>query len=90
MSKIIDLTKKVQSHDDNESLETVLNLFEPKIRASLRQTSLQEQSDLYQELKIKVIEVVRKYDYDNTYGFWEFTDRLKEEHAVEHTNKETS
>ena len=79
MSRLIDLTK------------IVLNLFEPKIRASLKQTSPQEQLELYQELKIKVIEIVRNYDYNNTYGFWEFTNTLKEQHLLEHAdNKETS
>ena len=90
MTRLIDLTKKVQKHNDIESLEILLHLFEPKIRASLKQTSPQEQVDLYQELKIRVIEIVRKYDYNNTYGFWEFTNRLKEQHAAEYTEKETS
>ncbi|RDW21402.1 hypothetical protein CWR48_03080 [Oceanobacillus arenosus] len=85
MTRLIELMKKVQKHHDIESLETVLNLFEPKIRASLKQTSPQEQDDLYQELKIKVIEIVRKYDYSNTYGFWEFTDKLKEQNSLEYT-----
>ena len=87
MSRLIDLTKKVQDHNDIESLEIVLNLFEPKIRASLQQTSPQEQYDLYQELRIKVIEIVRKYDYNNTCGFWEFTNRLKEQHLLVHTDE---
>ena len=86
MSRLIDLTKKIQNHNDNESLEIVLYLFEPKIRASLKQTSRQEQLDLYQELRIKVIEIVRKYDYNNTYCFWEFINRLKEQHLLEHTD----
>lgn len=90
MSMLIDLTKKVQNDNDIESLETVLYLFEPKIRASLRQTSSQEQLDLYQELSIKVIEIVRKYDYNNTYGFWEFTNKLIEKQVLKHTDKETS
>ncbi len=90
MSTLICLTKKVQNHDDAESLETILHLFEPKIKASLRQTSPQEQSDLYQELKIKVIEIVRKYDYNNTYGFWEFTNKLKAQQLIEHPDKEIS
>ena len=51
MTRLIELTKKVQKHNDIKSLEIVLNLFEPKIKASLRQTSPQEQHDLYQELK---------------------------------------
>lgn len=90
MTRLIELTKKVQKHNDIESLEIVLNLFEPKIKASLRQTSPQEQHDLYQELKIKVIEIVRKYDINDTCGFWEFTNRLKEQHALDCKDKETS
>ncbi|MCF3942929.1 helix-turn-helix domain-containing protein [Oceanobacillus alkalisoli] len=90
MTRLIDLTKKVQKYNDAESLEIVLTLFEPKIRASLKETSPQEQTDLYQELKIRVIEIIRKYDYNNTYGFWEFTNRLKEQHGTEHQAKENS
>ncbi|AXI09919.1 hypothetical protein CV093_14555 [Oceanobacillus sp. 143] len=84
MTRLIDLAKRVQEHNDIDSLETVLNLFEPKIRASLKQTSLQEQVDLYQELKIRIIEIVKQYDCNNTYGFWEFTDILKEQHSLEY------
>lgn len=89
MTRLIDLTKKVQKYNDAESLEIVLTQFEPKIRASLKETSPQEQVDLYQELKIKVIEIIRKYDCNNSYGFWEFTNQLKEQHA-EHTEKENN
>lgn len=84
MTRLIDLTKKVQEHNDIDSLKIVLNLFEPKIRASLKQTSPQEQDDLYQELKLRVIEIVRHYDYSNTYGFWEFTDIIKEQYSLEY------
>lgn len=84
MTRLIDLTKKVQEHNDIDSLKIVLNLFEPKIRASLKQTSPQEQDDLYQELKLRIIEIVRQYDYSNTYGFWEFTDILKEQYSLEY------
>lgn len=90
MTRLIELTKRVQEHNDIESLEIVLHLFEPKIRASLRQTSPQEQGDLYQELKIKVIEIVRIYDYSNTCGFWEFTKRIEQQHLLECTDKEIS
>jgi hypothetical protein len=84
MTRLIDLAKRVQEHNDIDSLEVVLNLFEPKIRASLKQTSPQEQGDLYQELKIKIIEIVRQYEYSNTCGFWEFTDKLKDQHSLEY------
>ncbi|WP_249870267.1 helix-turn-helix domain-containing protein [Oceanobacillus saliphilus] len=80
MTRLIDLTKKVQKQNDMESLEIVLRLFEPKIRVSLKQTSPQERDDLYQELKIRTIEIVRQYDLSKTYGFWEFTDKIKEQY----------
>ena len=63
MTRLIDLTRKVQQYNDIESLEIVLSLFEPKIKVSLKETSPQEQEDLYQELKIKTIEIVRQYDF---------------------------
>jgi len=79
MTRLIDLTRKVQQQNDTDSLNRVLDLFEPKIRISLRQTAVQEQDDLYQELKIIAMEIIRKYDFSKTYGFWEYTDRLKEQ-----------
>lgn len=79
MTRLIDLTRKVQQQNDTDSLNRVLDLFEPKIRVSLRQTAVQEQDDLYQELKIIAMEIIRKYDFNKTYGFWEYTDRLKEQ-----------
>ncbi|MGJ9457657.1 helix-turn-helix domain-containing protein [Oceanobacillus sp. CF4.6] len=84
MTRLIDLTKKIQMQNDIESLEIVLHLFEPKIRVSLKQTSPQEREDLYQELKIRTIEIVRQYDFSNTYGFWEFTDILRAQYDMEY------
>ncbi|WP_067727059.1 helix-turn-helix domain-containing protein [Oceanobacillus damuensis] len=87
MTRLIDLTKKVQLQNDIESLEIVLHMFEPKIRVSLQQTSPQEQDDLYQELKIRTIEIIRKYDFSKTYGFWEFTDKIKEQYPITYKKK---
>ncbi|MFC4023894.1 helix-turn-helix domain-containing protein [Oceanobacillus longus] len=84
MTRLIDLTKKIQKQNDIESLEIVLHLFEPKIRVSLKQTSPQEREDLYQELKIRTIEIVRQYDFHSTYGFWEFTDILRKQYYMEY------
>jgi hypothetical protein len=90
MTQIIHLTKKVQEDNDIESLENLLHLFEPKIRASLQQTSPQEQHDLSQELKLRMIEIIKKYDYNNTYGFWEFINKLETQHGLESQKERSS
>ena len=90
MTRIIDLTRNVQKYNDHESLESLLHLFEPKIRASLKQTSPQEQHDLYQELKLRMIEIIKKYDFNKTYGFWEFINRLEAQQALDCQKEKSS
>ncbi|UOQ91575.1 helix-turn-helix domain-containing protein [Halobacillus shinanisalinarum] len=76
MTTLLNLTKKAQQND-NEAINTIIEKFEPKIGLSLKQTSPQEQEDLYQELKIKTIEIVCQYDIESTEGFWEFKKKVE-------------
>ncbi|WP_174614852.1 helix-turn-helix domain-containing protein [Virgibacillus ihumii] len=78
MIKLIDLAEQAK-HGNVDAVEDVLERFEPKIKRSLSQTTLQNQADLYQELSIKTMEIIHTYDADKVYGFWEFFNMLKDE-----------
>ncbi|CDQ40329.1 MULTISPECIES: helix-turn-helix domain-containing protein [Virgibacillus] len=77
MAKLVDLTKQAQN-SDTAAISIILERFEPKIKASLQQTPIQEQADLYQELRIKLIEMVREFDFNKTYNFTEFKQKQSE------------
>ncbi|MFS0750762.1 helix-turn-helix domain-containing protein [Oceanobacillus sp. 1P07AA] len=80
MTRLIELTKRVQLENDLESLETILHLFEPKMKQSLLQTNFQEREDLLQELQIKTIDIIKNYDWTKGYTFWEYTEKLQSDY----------
>ena len=53
-------------------MEEIILRFTPTIQKSLYQTSVQERNDLKQEIKLKIIEAVYKYDIGSIPGFWDF------------------
>lgn len=75
MSALYELVK--QSKDNGEKLQTVVNLFEPKIKKSLQLTNAKEKEDLSQELKCKLISCIQNYDIDSTPGFWDFKEKMR-------------
>ena len=62
---------------DEEGLKEVIQQFEKKIEAELRQTSLQNRDDLRQELVIKVMEAVEKYKMEDVPNFEQFIEARK-------------
>lgn len=60
-----------KSKYDDKALLTVLNFFEPKVKHCLYQTHPQYREDLRQDLLIKLINTIRKYDVNSVPGFWE-------------------
>jgi hypothetical protein len=70
------LVQKAQCRSP-EAMAALLQMFEPKLRRSLLQTSKQEREDLEQELRIKIMEVIYKYDLDSTPGYWEFKNQFE-------------
>ncbi|WP_019913616.1 helix-turn-helix domain-containing protein [Paenibacillus sp. HW567] len=71
MSNLLELMKKAQQKD-NEAIEEIIHKFNPKIRKSLSQTSVQNRNDLRQEVNLKMIEAINKFDVESVPGFWEF------------------
>ncbi|WP_121616643.1 helix-turn-helix domain-containing protein [Virgibacillus halodenitrificans] len=74
---LYDLAKK--SKEDSNALETIVKLFEPKLKKSLSLTEQKERDDLSQELKYKLVSVIKKYDVDSTPGFWELKEQMMNE-----------
>ncbi|QHA93871.1 hypothetical protein GNK04_21890 [Bacillus sp. N1-1] len=64
-------------NEDKEGLSAILNQFEKKIEAELRQTSPQNRDDLRQELVIKVMEAVEKYKVEDVPNFEQFIEAQK-------------
>ena len=62
---------------DKEGLNEILNQFEKKIEAELRQTSPQNRDDLCQEIMIKVMEAVEKYKVEDVPNFEQFIESQK-------------
>lgn len=74
---LYDLVK--ESKFDKTALETIIKLFEPKLKKSLYMTNPNDREDLAQELKIKLISYITKYDMDSIPGFWEFQAKVGKE-----------
>lgn len=76
-TNLVSLIREIQddSNSREESLIEVINLFTPKIKTCLQQTSYQYQEDLHQQLIISVIEIAETYDVESTPGFLEYIDK---------------
>lgn len=70
MSKQL-LTLVEESKDDNIALLDVISLFEPKLKKVIFQTQPLYREDLQQDLLIKMIHCIKKYDTNSVPGFWE-------------------
>jgi F0F1-type ATP synthase membrane subunit b/b' len=64
-------------NEEKEGLGAILNQFEKKIEAELRQTSPQNRDDLRQELVMKVMEAVEKYKVEDVPNFEQFIEAQK-------------
>ncbi|WP_430108866.1 helix-turn-helix domain-containing protein [Paenibacillus sp. B1-33] len=70
--RVLNLVQKIQKEDDNEALVELLDIFEPKIKKSLRTVKYMNKEDIRQEIKIRIICAVRKYKFDEINGIEEF------------------
>jgi len=62
---------------NNEALNTIIKLFEPKINKSLSLTHYSVREDLSQEIKFKLVKLIKEYDIDSVPSFWEFKENLR-------------
>lgn len=64
------------SQEGNEhSTLIILKKLEPKIKKSLKQTTIQDRENLEQELVMKVLKVTYSFDTNKVPGFWEFLNK---------------
>jgi DNA-directed RNA polymerase specialized sigma24 family protein len=78
MAKILyELVKEAK--DDNTALQTIINMFEPKLKKSIFLTNSNDREDLAQELKVKMVSYIKGYDIDSIPGFWEIKERVDTE-----------
>lgn len=66
---------------DREAMYDFLQKFEPFIQKSLSQTKPQNREDLRQDLRLKCIECVHRFEPGRTPGFFEFVN------TIEHNQK---
>ncbi|UOQ49412.1 helix-turn-helix domain-containing protein [Gracilibacillus caseinilyticus] len=66
-----------KSKEDRAQIEKIVERFEPKIKSSLTLTSPPVREDLYQELRLKLIDIILNYDIDSTPGFWRLQKDLR-------------
>lgn len=78
-TELIALVEK--SKYDDKALLTVLTIFEPKVKYCLYQTHPHYREDLRQDLLIKLINTIKKYDVNSVPGFWEFKKRYSEKQS---------
>lgn len=63
--------------DDKEIMQ-IIGAFEPKIKRALYQTYPQERDALSQDLRYKLLVVLRDYDVNSIPGFWEIQKQIEE------------
>jgi len=67
------------SKHDDKALLTVLSFFEPKLKHCLYQTHPHNREDLRQDLLIKLINSIKKYDVNSVPGFWDLKKRYSDQ-----------
>ncbi|MCM3006830.1 helix-turn-helix domain-containing protein [Priestia koreensis] len=76
---LYDLVK--ESKQDRQALQTVIDLFEPKLKKSLSLTKYEDREDLAQELKCTLIQYIKRYEVDSIPGFWDLKRDFEEKNA---------
>ena len=62
-------------NDEVKEIEKIINDFDLKIKKSLKNTSFQEQEDLEQEIKLKIIEKLKSIEFKDPPSFWVLINR---------------
>lgn len=75
-SRLYNLLQRAKKQDE-EAISLILQTFEKKIQAELRQTSYAERDDLRQDLYVKVYEAIEKYKIGDVPDFEEFVINLE-------------
>ncbi|WP_010095429.1 hypothetical protein [Ornithinibacillus scapharcae] len=60
------------TNQENQDIEHIIKKFELKIKKSTKYTHYQDQEDLEQEIKLKIIEKLTTTEFEEPPGFWSF------------------
>lgn len=75
--ELLSLVRRVQNNDDDKAMVDILQMFEPKIRKSLSTIQRGIKEDYRQEIYIRIIKAIRKYDLDSTPDLIGFCSKLR-------------
>lgn len=70
------ITLVEKSKHDNYALLALISFFEPKLNKCLYETAPNNREDLRQDLLIKLINTIEKYDVHSVPGFWEIKNQF--------------
>ncbi|MBM7702409.1 helix-turn-helix domain-containing protein [Metabacillus iocasae] len=68
--RLVELMKRAQFGDE-EAMQQLLNLFEPKIKQCVKYVPYQDREDIEQAIRLEMILAIRKFDFQSTPTFWE-------------------
>lgn len=71
-----------ESKKSKRALESVIKLFEPKLKSSLSLSNYKEREDLAQELKCKLIKYILGYNMDSIPGFWDMQVKINNHEEI--------
>lgn len=63
--------------NDEDTIEKIIALFEPKIKKSSRLIPEFDREDVEQELRIEMMKAIRRFNTSNTPGFLDFIEELR-------------
>ena len=75
MGHLYHLFERVHQGSD-EAIVEIIQSFKGKINKSLYQTTANERGDLRQELILKIVEEVKRYDLKSIPGYWELQENF--------------
>ncbi|MGM7703137.1 helix-turn-helix domain-containing protein [Pseudalkalibacillus sp. Hm43] len=68
--------------NDREAMERILERLEPKIKHTVLSIEKKYQEDVEQEVKLRVMEAVRRYEVDDLPSFVEMLQKSEAGHAL--------
>ena len=71
----------VDKLDEQEAVQELIVLFEPKIKSLSSSLPIDDQGDVEQELRIHMLKAIKRFDTSNTPGFWDFLDSIHKDTA---------
>lgn len=71
-----------ESQENKHAMQSLIDLFEPKLKKSLSLTSYENREDLAQELKYTLIKYIHGYQVEETPGFYDLKRKIENKRAM--------